>query len=100
MTRKPPGRLEARFSACHQFWKAGSTYCIKNWSNLASGTSPVVSMRISRSLAAIETSSEISIAAGNVIPLDWPVGNGFRLVDIIMIIPHIAEIWIEYILSV
>jgi hypothetical protein len=56
---------------------------MKNWSSLASGTSPVVSMMISRSLAAIETSSDISIDAGSVIPLDWPVGNGFRLVDII-----------------
>jgi hypothetical protein len=82
MTRKPLGCLEARFSSSHQFGKAGATYFMKNWSNLASGTSPVVSIRISLSLAAIEIPSlEICIDAGNVIPFDWPVANGFRLSD-------------------
>jgi len=37
----------------------------------------------SRLLAAIDTSFEICIDTGNVIPVDWPIGKGFRLVDII-----------------
>lgn len=59
-------------------------------------------MRISRSLAAIDTpSSDIFILPGNVTAFDWPVANGFRLVAImsIMIIPHTSIIQMGYILT-
>jgi len=53
-------------------------------------------MSNSRSLAAIETSSETFIPPGRVTPFEPPIGNGFRLVDSIVLPSCVAGIDTEY----